>query len=128
MTDTNDPNDPAVCVRAIAERFGESKPKPLAHLADLAKVFGAAWMLDVAERTEREIAAAGPLTLRSSGKPRTRGGVFFAVAKQAAFEAFERRAVSRKALSRLFGAPPKALRDKLKAQSSQPSSAESKSA
>jgi hypothetical protein len=115
MTDTSNPSDAEACARAIAERFGESKPRALAQLLDLAKVFGASWMFQVAERAEQEMAAAGPLTLRLRGKPRTRGGVFFVVAKKATFEALERRTVSRKTASRLFGTPPKELREKLKA-------------
>lgn len=125
-TERSDTNDAATCVQALAERFGESNPRPLALLAGLAKVFGPAWMLQVADQAEQEIAAAGSSTLRTNGKPRTRGGVFFAVARRTAFDAFERREVSRKALRRLFGFVPKELLEKVRAQNNQspaPSSA-----
>lgn len=125
MTDSSDTSDAATCVQTIAERFGESKPRALAHLADLAKVFGPAWMLQVADQAEREIAAAGPATLRGNGKPRTRGGVFFAVAKVATYVAFEQRAVSRKAVRRLFKYVPKELIEKVRAQQNQPPAAPS---
>ncbi len=72
--------------RQIAERFGEGAERPRQQLERMTELMGAAWMADVAEQASREIAAAGPLTLRADGTPRAKSGVFFALARRVAFE------------------------------------------
>lgn len=87
----------------LAERFGETAPEALAKLAKLAKFYGRSWVLTIAERAEREIAEDGPHTLKKDGERRTRGGVFFAIAKQTAIEALRNKAISRTAWFKVFG-------------------------
>jgi hypothetical protein len=72
--------------RQIAERFGEGGDRPRQQLERMAELMGPAWMEDIAEQAAREIAASGPLTLRADGSPRTKSGVFFALARRSAFE------------------------------------------
>lgn len=72
--------------REIAERFAEGGDRPRAQIERMVELMGAAWLADIAERAAREIADAGPLTIRADGTARTRSGVFFALARRAAFE------------------------------------------
>lgn len=87
----------------LAERFGETSDSAKAEIARLAAELGSAWVLDVAARAEREIASAGPCTRRRDGQPRTRGGVFFAVAFLVGSEAMARGTLTRRAFQRAFG-------------------------
>lgn len=88
---------------AIAERFEETTSKARGKLFKLAKLYGPAWMIEVAERAERELVAEGPFVFRKDGERRTRGGVFFAVAKQAAFEGLKSRKIPREIWLKAFG-------------------------
>jgi len=72
--------------RRIAERFGESGDRPREQIERIVELMTAAWAEDVAERASKEISDAGPLTLRADGTARTQSGVFFALARRAAFE------------------------------------------
>ncbi|MEZ4308934.1 MAG: hypothetical protein R3F14_12925 [Polyangiaceae bacterium] len=47
---------------------------------------GTAWASDVAEQASKEITSSGPLTLRADGSPRVKSGVFFAIARRAAYD------------------------------------------
>lgn len=87
----------------MAERFGETEPEALVKLAKLTKLYGRPWVLTIAERAEREIAEDGPYAFKKDGERRTRGGVFFAIAKQTAFEALRNRTIPRTAWFRVFG-------------------------
>ena len=82
--------------RQIAERFGEGGERPRQQLERMTELMGAAWMADVAEQASREIAAAGPLTLRADGTPRAKSGVFFALARRVAFEQVSKGTLARR--------------------------------
>jgi hypothetical protein len=72
--------------REIAERFAEIGERPRAQIERMVELMGAAWLVQIADQAEREIAEAGPATLRTDGTARTRSGVFFALARRAAFK------------------------------------------
>lgn len=72
--------------RQIAERFAEGGERPRQQLERMTELMGPAWMTEIAEQAAREIAAAGPLTLRADGTARAKSGVFFAIARRVAFE------------------------------------------
>jgi hypothetical protein len=103
MSATIDPDEAKQTAQAIADRFGETTGKARSKLAKLAKLYGPAWMSEVAERAEREITTEGPHVFRQDGERRTRGGVFFAVAKQAAFEGLKSRTIPREVWFKAFG-------------------------
>jgi hypothetical protein len=72
--------------RQIAERFSEAGDRPRQQLERIVELMGPAWVNDIAEQAAKEIAAAGPLTLRADGSPRAKSGVFFALARRTAYE------------------------------------------
>ena len=67
--------------RQVAERFAEAGDRPKQQLERIVELMGPAWTNDIAEQAAREVASAGPLTLRADGTPRTKSGVFFALAR-----------------------------------------------
>ena len=103
MSATIDPDEAKQTAQVIADRFGEVTGKARSKLAKLTRLYGPAWMSEVAARAEREIATEGPFVFRQDGERRTRGGVFFAVAKQAAFEALKSRSIPREVWLKAFG-------------------------
>lgn len=88
--------------RQIAERFGEGGERPRQQLERMIELMGPAWMTDLAEQASREIAAAGPLTLRADGTPRAKSGVFFALARRVAFEQVTKGTLARREFYRTF--------------------------
>ncbi len=88
--------------RQIAEKFGESGDRPRKQLERMGTLMGAAWMADIAEQASREIAAAGPMTLRADGTARAKSGVFFAVARRIAYEQVAKGALARKDFYKTF--------------------------
>ncbi|MEZ4297154.1 MAG: hypothetical protein R3B70_19465 [Polyangiaceae bacterium] len=72
--------------RQIAERFGETGERPLQQIERMVRLMGTAWASDVAEQASKEITSSGPLTLRADGSPRVKSGVFFAIARRAAYD------------------------------------------
>jgi hypothetical protein len=88
--------------RQIAERFSEAGDRPRLQIERIVEQMGAPWANDVAEQASREITASGPLTLRADGSPRTRSGVFFALARRLAFELVGQGSLARRAFYRTF--------------------------
>lgn len=88
--------------RQIAERFGEAGDRPRMQIERIVELMGAAWANDVAEQAAREISASGPLMTRADGSPRTRSGVFFALARRTAFELIGKGSLARRAFYRTF--------------------------
>ena len=88
--------------RQIAERFGETGDRPRLQIERIVELMGAAWANDVAEQASREIGSSGPLTSRADGSPRTRSGVFFALARRTAFELIGKGSLARRAFYRTF--------------------------
>ena len=88
--------------RQIAERFGEAGDRPRLQIERIVELMGAAWANDVAEQASREISTSGPLTSRADGSPRTRSGVFFALARRTAFELIGKGSLARRAFYRTF--------------------------
>lgn len=70
----------------VAERFAETGDRPRQQIERMVKLMGQAWVNDIADQAARELASAGPLTLKADGTPRAKSGVFFAIARRTAFE------------------------------------------
>src|SRR5262245_51822349 len=87
---------------SIAERFGEPGDRQRTQLARIVTCMGAAWATEIADRADRELADSGPLTKRADGSPRTRGGVFFALARRAAFDVVRQGTLKRRDFYRAF--------------------------
>ncbi|MBK8259148.1 MAG: hypothetical protein IPK82_41635 [Polyangiaceae bacterium] len=88
--------------RQIAERFNETGERPIQQIERMTQLMGRPWMADVAEQAAREIAAAGPLTLRADGTPRVKSGVFFALARRLAYELVTKGTLKRRDFYRTF--------------------------
>lgn len=88
--------------RQIVERFGETADRPRQQIERMVTLMGAAWASDIAEQASRKITAAGPLTTRADGQPRTRSGVFFAIARRVAFELVGKGTLRRRDFYRTF--------------------------
>ena len=88
--------------RQIVERFGETGDRPRLQIERIVELMGALWVNEVAEQASREITASGPLTSRADGTPRTRSGVFFALARRTAFELIGKGTLGRRAFYGTF--------------------------
>lgn len=82
--------------RQIAERFAETGDRPRQQIERMVQLMGQAWVADIADQASREITAAGPLTLRADGTPRAKSGVFFALARRAAYELVTKESLKRR--------------------------------
>lgn len=88
--------------RQVAERFAEAGERPRQQIERMVELMGPAWINDIAEQAAREIASAGPLTLRADGTPRAKSGVFFALARRVAFELVGKGTMRRRDFYRTF--------------------------
>lgn len=88
--------------RQVAERFAETGDRPRQQIERMIELMGPAWINDIAEQAAREIASAGPLTLRADGTPRAKSGVFFALARRLAFELVGKGTLRRRDFYRTF--------------------------
>lgn len=86
----------------LAERFAETGERPRQQIERMVQLMGQAWVADIAEQASREITAAGPLTLRADGTPRAKSGVFFAIARRAAYELVTKGTLKRRDFYRTF--------------------------
>ncbi|MFO0589476.1 MAG: hypothetical protein U0441_18200 [Polyangiaceae bacterium] len=88
--------------RQVAERFAETGDRPKQQLERIVELMGPAWTNDIAEQAAREIASAGPLTLRADGTPRAKSGVFFAIARRVAFDLVGKGTIRRRDFYKTF--------------------------
>lgn len=88
-------------VALLAERLGETNPRPLLQLARLNAFFGKAWMLD-AERTANTSTLPWVTTRKKDGKPRSLGARFFAVVRSRSLKSRRKQELSRRGYLWIF--------------------------
>jgi hypothetical protein len=88
--------------RQLAERFAETGDRPRQQIERMVQLMGQAWVADIADQASKELSGAGPLTLRADGTPRANSGVFFAIARRAAYVLVGKGTLQRKDFYRTF--------------------------
>lgn len=89
----------------IGSRFGETGERPLRQIDRMIDLMGLEWVEEAADRAVDVLAApaqAADVGVRSDGRPRTRGGVFFKVARDLGEKAMTAGTIERRDFCRAF--------------------------